>query len=106
MHIGFILTKSSSEQGFKTFIDFSLLYVDNDNVSIYLVGNGVYCARKSYSNLDLEVIFENSKVYVYVNDLIARGIGTEQIKDGITAFSQYDDVIIDVMENFNQVVSF
>lgn len=106
MHIGFILTKSSSEQGFKTFIDFSQLYAGNDNVSIYLVGNGVYCARKSYSNPDLEMIFENSKVFVHENDLKARGIGTEQIKDGITPFYQYDDMVIDVMENFNQVVSF
>lgn len=106
MHIGFILTKSSSEQGFKTFIDFSKLHVGNENISIYLVGNGVYCARKSYSNPDLEVIFGNSKVYLYENDLKARGIQTEEIKCDIILFYNYDDMVIDVMENFNQVVSF
>ena len=74
MHIGFILTKSPSEQGFQTFIDFSKLYITNDQISIYLVGNGVYGARKNYQNPDLERLFKNSKVYVYGNDLKARGI--------------------------------
>ncbi len=105
MHIGFILSKSPSEQGFMTFIDFSKLYINNDQISIYLVGNGVYCARKSYSNPDLEVLFKSSKVYVSGNDLKARGI-EDQIKEDFVVFSQYDNMVIDVMENFNQVVSF
>lgn len=106
MHIGFILTKSTSEPGFKTFIDFSKLYINNDQISIYLVGNGVYCARKDYSNSDLEMIFESSTIYVYKNDLKARGIEEEQIKDVLIVFSKYDDMVTDVMENFNQAVSF
>lgn len=106
MHIGFILTKSTSEPGFKTFIDFSKLYINNDQISIYLVGNGVYCARKDYSNSDLEMIFESSTIYVYENDLKARGIEEEQIKDVLIVFSKYDDMVTDVMENFNQVMSF
>ncbi len=106
MHIGFILTKSPSEQGFTTFIDFSKLYIHNDQISIYLVGDGVYCARKSYANPDLEMLFKSSKVHVSANDLKARGIEDEQIKEGLFVFSQYDNMIIEVMENFNQVVSF
>jgi len=106
MHIGFILTKSPSEQGFKTFRDFSRSYINNDQISIYLVGNGVYCARKDYSNSDLELLFESSTVYVYENDIIARGIKKEQIKDGLIVFSDYNDMVIAIMENFNQVVSF
>lgn len=106
MQIGFILTKSPSEQGFNTFIDFSKLYINNDQISIYLIGNGVYCARKSYSNPDLKTLFKNSKVHVSGSDLKARGIADEQINDDIIVFSQYDNMIIDVMENLNQVVSF
>jgi len=106
MHIGFILTKSPSEQGFKTFIDYSQVYITNDQISIYLIGNGVYCARKNFFNHDLEMIFKNSKVYVSFNDLKARGIENEQITDGLILFSQYDDMITDIMENFNQVISF
>lgn len=106
MHIGFILTKSPSEQGFETFIDYSKLYINNDQISIYLVGNGVYCARKSYINPDLEVLFESSKVYVSSNDLKARGIGEEPVKKSLIMFSQYDNMILDVMENLNQVVTF
>jgi tRNA 2-thiouridine synthesizing protein B len=106
MHTGFILTKSPSEQGFRTFIDFSKVYINNDKISIYLVGNGVYCARKSYINPNLDVLFESSEVYVSGNDLKARGIEDEKIKDGLIVFSRYDDMVIDVMENLNQVVSF
>jgi tRNA 2-thiouridine synthesizing protein B len=105
MQIGFILTKSPSEQGFQTFMDFAQLHVSNDNISLYLVGNGVYSATKNYQNPDLEGIFKNSKVYVYGNDLKARGI-EGQIKDGINVFEQYDHLVRDVMENFDQVISF
>ena len=106
MHIGFILTKSPSEQGFKTFIDYSQLYINNDQISIYLLGSGVYCARKSYFNPDLEILLKNSKVYVASNDLKARGLENEEIKEEFVMFSEYDDMIIDIMENSNQVVSF
>jgi sulfur relay protein TusB/DsrH len=106
MSIVFILTKSPSEQGFQTFMDFAQLYVHNDLISIYLVGNGVYGARKNYQNPDIKRIFKNSKVYVYVADLKARGIEEEQLKEGLMVFHQYDDLVVDVMENFHQVVSF
>ncbi|NYB51330.1 MAG: sulfur relay protein DsrH [Methanobacteriaceae archaeon] len=106
MRIGFILTKSPSELGFRTFIDFSKLYANNDQISIYLVGNGVYCARKRCSHPDLETILNNSEVHVSGDDLKARGIEEEQIKDGLILFSKYDDMVRNIMENFNQVVSF
>lgn len=106
MHIGFILTKSPSESGFKTFTDFAQLYVSNDQISIYLVGNGVYNARKNYKNHDLETIFKNSKVHVYGNDLKARGIQDGKIKDGLIVFERYHHLVMDIMENFDQVVSF
>lgn len=106
MHIGFILTKSPSEHGFKTFIDYSKIYITNDQISIYLIGNGVYCARKNFFNPDLEMIFKNSKSYVFYNDLKARGIENEQIKDSLILFSHYSNMITDIMENFNQVISF
>lgn len=106
MSVAVILTKSPSEQGFQTFMDFAQLYAHNDQISIYLVGNGVYCARKNYQNHDLERLFKNSKVYVYGDDLKARGIEDRQLKEGLMVFHQYDDLVMDVMENFHQVVSF
>ncbi|EKQ53686.1 MAG: hypothetical protein B655_1176 [Methanobacterium sp. Maddingley MBC34] len=106
MSVAVILTKSPSEQGFQTFMDFAQLYAPNDQISIYLVGNGVYGARKNYQNHDLERIFKNSKVYVYGDDLKARGIEDWQVKEGLMVFHQYDDLVMEVMENFHQVVSF
>ena len=38
--------------------------------------------------------------------LKARGIENEEIKEELVMFSQYDDMIIDIMENSNQIVSF
>ncbi len=104
MHIGFILTKSPSEQVFETFLDFQII-CHTDQISTYLVGNGVYCAHKNYSNSDLEMVFESSTVYVYENDLKQEEL-RRQIKDGLIVFSKYDDMVTDVMENFNQAVSF
>jgi tRNA 2-thiouridine synthesizing protein B len=106
MHIAFILTKSPSDSGFKTFADFAQLYISNDQISIYLVGNGVYGARKKYQNPDLDGIFKNSKVHVYGNDLKARGIQEGQIKNGLIVFEHYDHLVMDIMENSDQVISF
>lgn len=106
MNIGFILTKSPFEQGFQTFIDFAQLYVHNDQISIYLVGNGVYGAQKNYPNPDMGSVFKNSKVYAYANDLKARGIEEGQVKEGLMVFHEYDDLVINIMENFDQVMSF
>jgi tRNA 2-thiouridine synthesizing protein B len=50
--------------------------------------------------------FKNSRVHVYGNDLNARGIQDGQIKDGLTVFEHYDNLVMDIMENFDQVVSF
>jgi sulfur relay protein TusB/DsrH len=106
MHIVFILTKSPSDQGFRTFINYTKVYINKDQISIYLVGNGVYCAPKSIFNTDLETLFKSSKVSVSFNDLKARGIGNEEMKNGLIMFYQYEEMMIDIMENSNQVVSF
>jgi tRNA 2-thiouridine synthesizing protein B len=87
-------------------MDFAQLYTYNDQISIYLVGNGVYGARKNYQNPDLKRVFKNSKVYVYSDDMKARGIEYGELKEGLMVFHQYDDLVMEVMENFHQVVSF
>lgn len=104
MNIGFILTKNSSEEGFKTFIELSKLYIKTNHVSIYLIGNGVYCARKN-SDSNVGRIFKESNVYAYKNDLEARGIHENQLKKRIILFEDYEKMVTDVMRNFQQVIS-
>ena len=107
MHVGFILTKSPSEEGFATFFKFACLYLFKNQISIYLVGNGVYCARKNHVASDkLKKLLQGSKIYAKNNDLEARGIKEENLIEGIIPFCQYDQMVVDVMENFDQILSF
>lgn len=107
MHVGFILTKSPSEQGFKTFFKFACLYLDKDQLSIYLVGNGVYCARKNHIASDkVKKLLKSSKIYANSNDLKARGIQEEQLINGVIRFYHYDQMVIDILKNFDQILSF
>lgn len=107
MHIRFILTKTPSEQGFSTFLKFTDLYQDKNQLSVYLVGNGVYCARKDHMAVDkIKNLLNNSKIYANSDDLKARGIAIEHLINGVIPFSHYDQVVIDIMENFDQILSF
>ena len=102
MHIGFILTKSPSEQGFNSFLKLTELFQGKNHLSVYLVGNGVYCARKD----NIKNIISNSKIYANSDDLKARGIAIEHLIKGIIPFSHYDQMVIDIMESFDQILSF
>lgn len=107
MHVGFILTKTPSEKGFSSFLKFVELYQDKNQVSIYLVGNGVYCARKDNMAIDnIKNLITNAKIYANTDDLKARGIVIEHLINGIIPFSHYDQIVIDIMESFDQILSF
>ncbi len=107
MHIGYILTKTPSEKGFNSFLKFVELYQNKNQLSIYLVGNGVYCARKDNMAFDkIKNLLNDSKIYANSDDLKARGISIENLINGIIQFSHYDQMVIDIMDNFDQVLSF
>ena len=107
MHIGFILTKTPSEKGFNSFLKFTELYQNKNQLSVYLVGNGVYCARKDNMAVDkIKNLLNNSKIYANSDDLKARGIQEEHLLNGVIPFSHYDQMVIDIMESFDQILSF
>lgn len=107
MHIGFILTKTPAEEGFRTFLEFALTYLGREEISIYLLGNGVFCARKGHLNEEkIKKILEKSKIYANSDDLKARGIKKEDIIDEIVPIYNYDVLVVDVMEKFDQILSF
>lgn len=106
MHIGFILTKTPSEQGFNAFLKFIDIYQSNQ-ITIYLVGNGVYCARKNNTASErIKELLNDALIYVNSDDLKARGIKTEQLMEGVLKVNNYDKIVIDIMETFDQILSF
>ena len=107
MQIGIILTKTPTEIGFSTFMKFSSLYGDKDELSIYFIGNGVFSARKGHLKENkIRKLLENASIYAYLDDLRARGISEKDLIEGIETFESYDDLVVDIMENKDQVLSF
>lgn len=107
MEIAIILTKTPSEEGFNTFLKFAGIYAGKDNLSIYFIGNGVFSARKGHlRENEIEELIENSSIYAFSDDLKARGIPEDDLIDKIKIFESYDDLIVDIMENKEQVLSF
>lgn len=107
MQIGIILTKTPAEQGFNTFLKFASIYSDKEELSIYFIGNGVFSARKGHlKENEIKKLMINSSIYAYSDDLNARGIVEKDLIDGIKPFCNYDDLVIDIMENKDQILSF
>jgi sulfur relay protein TusB/DsrH len=110
MHIGFILTKTPSEEGFNTFLKLLKIYIENDKVSIYLLGNGVYCFIEGYSNskrlIDILKDSKALKVYANIDDMRARGLTGNKLINCVEPFETYDELVKDIMENIDQVLSF
>lgn len=104
MKIGVLLTKNSDEPGFGTFTELLKLYIAGNDVSIYLLGNGVYCSRENLEG-ELEYIFKNSQVYAYKNDIEARGIPRNHLKKEVILFEDYEEMVKNIMENLDQVIS-
>ncbi len=106
MHVGFILTKTPSEQGFDTFLKFIDIY-QNNQITVYLVGNGVYCARKNHIAFErIKKLINDVIIYASSDDLKARGIQTKHLMEGVLTVDNYDKIVVDIMENFDQILSF
>ena len=111
MHVGFILTKTPAEEGFNTFLKFLKIYLGNNEVSIFLLGNGVYCFRKGYSKSEMVMNMlkdsnKSFKIYACLDDLKARGIPVNSLIGDVETFITYDEMVVDMMENINQILSF
>lgn len=107
MHVGLILTKTPAEEGFKTFLEFANIYHGREKASIYFIGNGVFSARKGHLNQgEIEKLTENTQIYANSEDLKARGIEEDDLIDGIMLIEGYDDLVVNIMEEFDQILSF
>mgnify|MGYP005852340989 CR=1 FL=1 len=107
MLIGFIVTKTPLEEGFCTFIKFIDIYIGKEDVKVYLLSNGVYIAKNNHLYSDhIRKLLKNCNIIAYLPDLRARGIDKTQLIEGIQLINNYDDIVIDIMENMGQILSF
>lgn len=107
MQIAVISTRTPAETGFNTFLKFASIYAFKEQLTIYFIGNGVFSAIKGHSKeSEIKKLIENSSIYVYLDDMEARGISKEDLIDGTETFESYDDMVVDIMENKDQVLSF
>lgn len=107
MHMGFILTKTYTQESFQTFLKFLNIYLDKNDISVFLLGNGVYCARKGHVESEIFIkILEKGKIHACWDDLQARGIMKEQIIPGIETFENYEIMVLSIMEDVDQILSF
>ncbi|MDI6643859.1 MAG: sulfurtransferase complex subunit TusB [Methanobacteriaceae archaeon] len=107
MLIGFIVTKTPLEEGFYTFMKFIDIYVGKDDINVYLLSNGVYSAKSNHLYSErVRKLLKNCNIIAYLPDLEARGISKTQLIEGIQLINNYDDIIIDIMENMDQILSF
>jgi len=107
MRMGFILTKTPGEQGFQSFLKFIDIYLGKAALSIYLLGNGVYFARNGHHELaKFHTILNQARIIASLDDLQARGIKKEQLISGVETFENYDDFVLFLMEDLDQVLSF
>lgn len=107
MHIGFIITKTPQEEGFSSFIKLLTLYGDDNEIHIYLVGNGVYCATHGHIHSDLiQKLTQKNQVRAFEDDILARGLQDKHLISEISTFNDYGELVTDIMENMDQILSF
>ncbi len=107
MKIGFIITKTPQEEGFNNFITLLNIYQAHAEIIIYLIGNGVYGGVRGHTHADLVYFLaENHSVSISENDLKARGMKEDNLIPGAKLFTDYDDLVVDLMEELDQVFSF
>ncbi|WP_414469934.1 DsrH/TusB family sulfur metabolism protein [Methanobacterium sp. ACI-7] len=107
MQIAIILTRTPAETGFNTFLKFASIYAGKEELTAYFVGNGIFSAIKGHSKeSEIKKLIENSSIYVYLDDMEARGVSKEDLIDGMLIFESYDNIVVNIMENKDQILSF
>lgn len=107
MKIAFIITKTPQDETFNNFIKILNLYVDNNDINVYLIGNGVYNAVQGHVHTDLiHRLAKKNIILVYEKDLKARGLGDRNLITGVIIFPDYGDMVVDIMENRDQIFNF
>lgn len=79
-------------------------------VTIYLIGDGVLCAKKNQTGhigVNIRTAIDNN-VHVYASsmDLLARGLSGAHVEEGVEVVGDIEErYVVDVMEHATRVVS-
>jgi sulfur relay protein TusB/DsrH len=84
--------------------------LDGMDVSIYLIGDGVLCAKKNqvgHVGANIKNALENDvKVFASSQDLLARGLSELQVEQGVSVVGDIESIFVDdVMEHAARVIS-
>ena len=87
-----------------------LLIMRKDEVVVYLMGDGVLCAKKGqkgYVGKNLKMALENGVlIKASENDLSARAITSDHVEPGLEIVEDIEDEFVDdVMEHADRVIS-
>jgi sulfur relay protein TusB/DsrH len=80
------------------------------NVAVYLLGDGVLCAKKDqkgYVGKNMKTAIENGVVIkASSKDLLARAIPNEQVEPGVEIIDNLEEALVDaIMEDADRVIS-
>lgn len=100
-----ILEPPSSERVVKAFSIMREMINPDAEVSIYLLGDGVYCGVKG---VNLEIInSDNLQVFVNKEDIEARGIQNALLLEKVQCQNNsIEKMIVDIMENADRILCF
>ncbi|MEM3587653.1 MAG: DsrH/TusB family sulfur metabolism protein [Candidatus Jordarchaeaceae archaeon] len=100
-----ILEPPSSDRAIKAFSMIREMIKRDADVSIYLLGDGVYCGMKG---VNLEIInSDNLRVFVNKEDIEARGILDDLLLEKVQCQNNsIERMIVDVMENADRILCF
>ena len=110
--IGFVVTKPPLESGLvSNMLSIAQSSLDQGkSVGIFLISDGIWLVKKNQKNhvyeQFLNVLKGGAEVLASREHLEAAGIGDDEIVDGVTVTKRvYKDLVINVMERWNKVVS-
>lgn len=80
------------------------------NVTVYMLGDGVLCAKKDqkgYVGKNMKEALKNGvTIKASAKDLQARAILMEHVEPGVEAIEDFEDAFVeDIMENADRVIS-
>lgn len=79
-------------------------------VGVYLLGDGVFCAKKGHRGLIGDslrsALSKGAEIYASKKELVARAIGEDQIEPGVKALDDLEGALVeDMMEHSERVAS-
>jgi sulfur relay protein TusB/DsrH len=82
----------------------------DDEVMVYLIGDGVLCAKKGQKGFvgeNLKSALENGvTIKASENDLSARALSPDHVEPGVEIVGDIEsELVVDVMENADRVIS-